>query len=194
MNNNVLLFDEFSFKEITLEQLREITSYYPDELFEHNIVFDVNDSLLEAEKESMKTLRHTLGKPYRLNIAIYHKDICIGWHYGWQESSEKFYMCSSVIFPEYRKQGVYSALLPHILSIIRKEGFQILYSRHHCTNSAVIIPKLKTGFVISGFEISDRAGTLVHLSYFFNSLLRKAMQFRTGDTRPDDELRPLLNL
>lgn len=188
------LFGEYSFKQIPLEELREIISQYHDDLFDHNIDFDVADSLSETEKESMRTLSHYMGKPYRLNIAVYHKDECIGWHYGWQESSEKFYMCNTAIFPEYRKRGIYSALLPHILSIVKKQGFQILYSRHHCSNNAVIIPKLKMGFIISGFEISDRFGTLVHLSYYFNPLRRKAMQFRTGDIRPDDELRPFLNL
>ncbi|MBI3259833.1 MAG: GNAT family N-acetyltransferase [Ignavibacteriae bacterium] len=188
------LFGEYSFRQVTLEEICEIISQYHDEFFENNIDFDVTDSLSESEKEAMKILSHNMGKPYRLNIAIFHGEQCIGWHYGWQENSEKFYMCNTAIFPEYRKQGVYSALLPHILSIIKKQGFQILYSRHHSTNNAVIIPKLRIGFVISGFEISDRFGTLVHLSYYFNPLRRKAMQFRTGDMRPDDELRLLLNL
>lgn len=189
-----LLFGEYSYKQISLEELREFISQYHDEMFDQNIDFDVADSLSETEKESMKTLSHNMGKPYRLNLVIYRKDECIGWHYGWQENSEKYYMCNTAIFPEHRKQGIYSALLQHILSIIKKQGFQILYSRHHCTNNAVIVPKLKAGFTISGFEISDRFGTLVHLSYFFNPLRKKVMQFRTGEMKPDDELRPLLNL
>ena len=59
------------------------------------------------------------------------------------------------------------------------------------TNNAVIIPKLKAGFVISGFEVSDRFGTLVQLSYYFNPLRRKMMDVRVGQRKPDEEIRKL---
>lgn len=81
-----------------------------------------------------------------------------------------------------------------MIEVIRSEGFQIIYSRHAATNSSVIVPKLKSGFVISGFELSDTFGTLVHLTYFTNPIRKKVMEFRCGDLRPDEELKSLLRL
>jgi len=45
--------------------------------------------------------------------------------------------------------------------------------------------------VISGFEVDDRYGTLVQLSYFFNPLRRKVIDVRVGQSAPDDEVRGL---
>lgn len=44
---------------------------------------------------------------------------------------------------------------------IKELGFQVIYSRHVTTNSAIIIPKLKAGFVISAMELSDKFGVSV---------------------------------
>ena len=62
------------------------------------------------------------------------------------------------------------------------------------TNSAVLVPKLKAGFIITAFEMSDVYGLLVHMSYFANPVRRKAMNFRSGMTIPDEELRMFLPL
>lgn len=73
-------------------------------------------------------------------------------------------MTNTGILEEHRRRGLYTALLPVVLNQLRQKGFQIVFSRHTLTNNAVIIPKLKAGFVISGFEVDDRFGTLVQLS------------------------------
>lgn len=84
------------------------------------------------------------------------------------------------------------AFIPIILVQLKNDGFQVVVSRHNLTNNAVIIPKLKAGFVISGFEVDDRFGTLVKLSYFFNPLRRKLLDVRVGQSAPDDEVKKLL--
>lgn len=101
-------------------------------------------------------------------------------------------MVNTGILEAHRRRGLYTTLLPIILETLQKEGFQIVFSRHTLTNNAVIIPKLKAGFIISGFEVDDRFGTLLQLSYFFNPLRRKVMDVRVGQRTPDKEVKKLL--
>ena len=98
-------------------------------------------------------------------------------------------MTSSGILPGHRRRGLYRSLIPVVLEYARNEGFQAVVSRHTLTNNAVIIPKLKAGFVISGFDVSDRFGTLVQLSYLFNPLRRKVFDVQVGQRGLDDEVR-----
>lgn len=100
-------------------------------------------------------------------------------------------MTSTGILKVHRRRGLYTALIPIILAHIKNEGFQVVFSRHNLTNNAVIIPKLRAGFVISGFEVDDRFGTLVQLSHYFNPLRRKVMDVRVGQRKLDDETRDL---
>jgi hypothetical protein len=93
------------------------------------------------------------------------------------------------ILPQHQGQGIYSALLPRILDMLQHEGFQIVYSRHVATHNQVLVPKLKAGFVMTGIEVSDVFGVLVHLSYFFNPLRRKVLEVRVGQARPDAEVK-----
>lgn len=82
----------------------------------------------------------------------------------------------------------------YILETVRQQGFQTVYSRHVATNNRVIIPKLRAGFLITGVELTDMVGLLVRLTYFFSPLRRKALDFRAGQLRPDDDLRRLFGL
>jgi hypothetical protein len=71
----------------------------------------------------------------------------------------------------------------HLDSFLGADQFQIVYSRHVATNNQILIPKVKAGFVITGIEVLDVFGVMVHLSYFFNPLRRKVLDARVG--KPD---------
>ena len=103
-------------------------------------------------------------------------------------------MRNSAVLPDHRRKGLYSALMFEVLKRTKELGFQTVVSRHVTTNNSIIIPKLKAGFVITSLEVSDRYGTLVHLTYFFNETRRKVMQFRSGDLKPDQVLKKALGI
>ena len=103
-------------------------------------------------------------------------------------------MINTGISPAHQNKGIYKHLLPKILDILRNKGFQKVYSRHKATNNQIIIPKLREGFVITNFEISEKFGVLIHLTYFFNNKRRNLMEYRVGQIRPDKELRKALSL
>lgn len=143
----------------------------------------------EAEQEAVWTLRDKLAEQFVFAVGIFHDDTFVGWHIGNQFKADTFEMSSTGILLEHRGRGLYTALIPTVLAHVRETGFQVVSSRHNMTNNAVIIAKLKAGFIISGFEVSDRFGTLVQLSYYFNPLRRKMMDVRVGQRKLDDETR-----
>lgn len=145
----------------------------------------------DAEQEALWRLEDNLAARSVLAVGIFHGDACVGWHVANQMDRGNLEMTSSGILPEHRRRGLYRALIPVVLEYARHEGFQTVVSRHNLTNNAVIIPKLKAGFVISGFDVSDRFGTLVQLSYLFNPLRRKVFDVRVGQRGLDDDTRDL---
>ena len=139
----------------------------------------------DTEQAALGTLAQNLAGRYTLGFGLFQGDTFVGWHLGQQVMAGKvFEMTSTGVLPEHRRRGLYSALIPVVLETVQKEGFQIVYSRHNLTNNAVIVPKLRAGFIISGFEVDDRYGTLVQLSYFFNPLRRKMLDVRRRSERP----------
>lgn len=161
-------------------------------VFAANQHIDPGYAYSQAEQHALDTLGKNLTARYRLGFGIFREKTFVGWHLGQQTSRDTFEMSSTGILLEHQRRGLYTVLLPIILETLKKEGFQIVFSRHNLTNNAVIIPKLKAGFVISGFEVDDRFGTLVQLSYFFSPLRRKVIDVRVGQRAPDDEIKKLL--
>jgi len=67
-------------------------------------------------------------------------------------------------------------------------------SRHNATNNSVLIPKLKENFIISKMELDDIFGVLIHLHYYANTTRRKIMDYRSGQLKPDDQIKKLLKI
>ncbi len=75
-----------------------------------------------------------------------------------------------------------------MMKAVFEKGFQVITSRHKMFNNAILIPKLKAGFIIQKFEVSDVFGSMVHLAYFVNPARRKMMSYRAGEIFHDDEI------
>jgi hypothetical protein len=81
-----------------------------------------------------------------------------------------------------------------LINKVSKKGFMSIYSRHIITNNDILIPKLKFGFKITNFELSERFGTMVHLKYFPLKTRRDILDFRSGLKRPDKKIKKLFKL
>lgn len=184
----------YSIREMDSETFRPLWLLHSKDVFANVPIFRAYEFLSEEEKASLKSLGENLGQPYALRLGLFHGEEFVGWHVGYQKDRETFYMQNSAVLPAHRRRGLYSALLAEVLERLRGKGFQVVYSRHNMTNNDVIIPKLKAGFTITGFELSDVFGSLVHLTYFTNPLRRKVTVYRAGDIFPDDEIRKALGL
>lgn len=124
---------------------------------------------------------------------VAHGGEVAGWQISRQWDRRTAYMVNTALLPQHRGQGVYSRLLPHVLSTLRAEGYSLVRSHHHATNNAVLIPKLRAGFRLQGLEV-DHHGVLAVLVYPFDDLYAEYMDVRSGMRRPRGEVAARLGL
>ncbi len=87
----------------------------------------------------------------------------IGGYWGQQETFGRYYMTVSVFHPAWRGRGLYKALLARVTAAVADAGFREMYSRHRADNNAILVPKLRAGWLIAAFEVAPRWGLTVHL-------------------------------
>lgn len=185
----------YRFVELPHKEFQDLWSQWGPKIFsENDTSMDTRKVLSEQELANFRELHKNLSQMIRFNICIFKGDEFCGWFNGDQYNAETFYMRNSAILPNHRKKGLYTALLHAVLAKVKAMGFQIVLSRHTTVNNAIIIPKLKAGFVITALEVSDRFGTLVHLSYFFNETRKQIIEFRAGDRKPDAKMKDILGI
>lgn len=170
------LFDNYYFEIIDDADL------YFDYLSKHrsqNFELDINywpfQYYTTEEQSKLDFLQLKCENRITLKIFVYENDQIIGWCHGFQIENDTFYMTNSAINEPFRNKGIYSQLLKQVIEILRDKGFQKITSRHKSNNNQVIIPKLKAGFVISSFEISEIFGILIQLTYFLIPQQKKCL-------------------
>jgi ribosomal protein S18 acetylase RimI-like enzyme len=185
----------YRFAQLPNEEFQPIWRDWAQKIFRDNDTsMDLMRVLSEEEIAHTRRLQKNLNQMESFNLCVYFGDQFCGWFVGSQYNNETFYMRNSAILPEHRRKGLYTALMLEVLSRAKEQGYQIVLSRHTTTNNSIIIPKLKAGFMITAIEVSDRFGTLVHLSYFFNDTRKKVMEFRSGDLKPDQKINEALGM
>jgi GNAT superfamily N-acetyltransferase len=116
-----------------------------------------------------------------------HAGEVVGWHSSRGWNARAAYMVNTALLPAHRGVGVYSRLLPAVLDALRAEGYDLVRSQHHATNSAVLVPKLHAGFRLQGLEVGDH-GVMAVLIYSYDEVYREYMDVRSGLTRPRGEV------
>ncbi len=189
MSEHHFTFGDYTIRSMTSDDFRPLFRAHRPQAFAETFTFRLSNALSDEEQAAIEHLGKPLDDAYQLHLGIFHGDSFVGWHTGMQVSSYDYYMMNSAVLPAHQRKGLYTFLLARVLDIARETSFQVVTSRHTATNNRIIIPKLKAGFVITGMEISDSFGTLVQLSYFFNPLRRHALDVRSGEAVPNEELR-----
>ncbi len=161
-------------------------------IFKDDFDFDIDQVLSEEEKTKRRVNFAPLKDIEKYYLLAKAGEELVGWSFGIQKSAEDFYMVNSAVFPAYRKQGIYTTMMEQAIDYVTNLGFQHIYSRHTMSNNAILIPKLKYGFIITGFEVSDTFGTLVRLSYYPNAKRRELMEIRMGARKMDEETMKLV--
>lgn len=171
------------YKFISKDEFVPLFRKYRPELFQDNNDIDINSLYSESEKEKINELDKMCTTQYRIYLTVWDDEKLIGRSQGFQKSGTEFYMCNSAVFPDYRRKGIYSEIVKKIIIKAQEDGFQEITSKHHPDNNAVIIPKLKAGFVIQGFEINPRFGLLVNLICYKSDSILKVHNQRTGSKK-----------
>ena len=141
--------------------------------------------LIGAEADDRnKAMRATLPKPERIRIGAFDGERLVGCSSGWFEFGGNFYIGLSAVDPEYRQQGIYTRMLNAIENAVRERGGLMISSQHVATNNAVLIAKLRCGYVIAGTEYSEQMGLLVRLVLQLSPERRALFASRTGTLKP----------
>jgi ribosomal protein S18 acetylase RimI-like enzyme len=184
-------------KEVPTEDFGKLWEKSAPKIFSDNLDYYGTDLIdTKTEKRKFKELIKDFNgaKAYRINLALYHKGEFVGWSWGYQQNSLSFYMCNSAIFPNHRRKGLYTILMNEVVKRAVAKGFQSIYSRHIMTNNDVIIAKLKAGFKITAMELSERFGTMVHLTYFPQKTRQEILDFRSGFKYPSKKIKKIFKL
>ena len=166
------LENNLSIREVSAKEFWSYTDTHFESVFSNRVNDYQNFPVNEAIGDKIKKRRQADNR-YHLRLVMFHGDTLVGWHYGYETNSETYYMQNSAILKEHRNQGLYTKLLEVILEKLEEEGFQEIISTHHPHNAAVLIPKLKKGFFISGMQFNERFRSLVEMKFIYNENRRK---------------------
>jgi GNAT superfamily N-acetyltransferase len=119
-------------------------------------------------------------------VLFVHDDVTIGGYRGKQEAFGRYHMYNTILRPEWRGRGLYKAFLPHVEASVAESGFREMTSRHRADNNAVIVPKLRAGWLIAGFEVAPRFGLLVHLRRYLHDGFARAFAHRIDGAHAEE--------
>lgn len=187
----------YEIREVPSEEFRKLWEKPGKKLFNDLSMFYISSEVhTKKELAKLKKLRAGFGSQnhFHLNLGLYYKNKFVGWSWGYQETPAVFYMCNSAILEKHRRKNLYSCLAKEILNRTVPMGFTRIYSRHIITNNDILIAKLKLGFKITNFELSEAFGTMVHLSYFPSKMKNDILDFRSGYRRPNRKMKKVFGI
>jgi len=165
-------------------EFRDQTSNLRDKIFSD--CYTLGHSALYSEEQLLHSEpnRARFDKLESMYCLLLLGEECIGWHFGFQDGPLSYYMCNSAILPEHQRSGYYTFLATQVMSEAQRRGYLKITSRHHPTNTAVLIAKLKLGFIVSGMQLSANFGTLLELEWNASSEVNDVMKVRCGAKKP----------
>ncbi len=187
----------YSIREIQTDEFAKLWEKPGKRFFsDASLMYDSKQVHTKKELNQFNKLRESFNSKqhFRVNLGLFYKNEFVGWSWGFQETATVFYMCNSAIFEKHRQKGLYICLMKEMLKRVTEKGFAKIYSRHMITNNDILIAKLKQGFKITTFELSDAFGTMVHLTYYPSKIKNEILDFRSGHARPNRKLKKIFKL
>jgi len=170
-------------EEMTIEEFNAVYTSRQEEYFKTSLIVDVTSHLSTAEQHQAQQRRTAFPAAWRMQWAVMQGGGIVGWTYAYQQDHETLYMCNTAIDPAHRRKGLYTSILRIVLDYARANGFQIVTSKHYASNNAVIVPKLKAGFIISGMALDEKYGLMIHLTKYLHPQREAIAINRIGETR-----------
>lgn len=99
----------------------------------------------------------------------------VGWFYGYMEDEESFFM-DTIVIPEYRGAGIYTAFLTHLKAYLKAKGYERISTSHLPNNRGALIADLKAGFTIVGIEMDESHGIQVKMTNSLYDDRRRAFE------------------
>jgi len=194
MNQPIHLVQNYYAKIVDDKTIGEILKNNLKTMFPNTVDFNRYAVFSEHEIESMKAKKLNRKPPLRLSYVLEQEGNLVGWCTAYEKDIDEWYMHNSGIFKAHQKKGLYTAVLQLMIEYAKANGYPKISSTHNATNNAVIIPKLKAGFVISSLKINEKFGTMVELCYYVNPKIQAVINFRSGHRRLPQNLAEHINL
>lgn len=181
---NQPLLDKYIFVEVTENAFWQVNWLEDFAFLPHELYFEKDQLSSDEQKKKIKQLAELTGNHMQLQDRILIKDPCnnliVGMFYGHKQTDDSYYMHLTAIHKNYRRLGIYSALLDRIIQYTKQLGFNKIISCHSPINNAVLIAKLKKDFKILSMEIDALLGINIWLCYFHNKEMQTAHALRCG--------------
>lgn len=164
-----------------------VVDTFPEPSFSELVeeMFFASRPAIRIAESDLVQLPSRRGQGFKLRIGAFEGERLIGWSYGEQDGFDNFFMQSSGVVESHRRRGIYTQLLRRVIEEVEPYGFARICSLHVCTNNAILIPKLKAGFVVTGMKLHPKFGVMLELSYNFDKKLDAAYRFRSGERIAD---------
>lgn len=122
-------------------------------------------SLPQERGANLTPLRQAFAGTHHEYFVFYDGDTVAGWSYGEMHDPETYFMANTAVLPAYQRRGIYSAYLSHFIQYLTALGYERITSTHQPNNRAVLMAKLKAGFVLSGMILDERWSAQVQMTY-----------------------------
>ena len=164
---------------------RELRAHFPPEFF-----FDAGALRTDAERAGIARIAELRGGTPLYDFCIARDgDRIAAMFSGHDKGDGSYRMWHTNIHTEYRRRGLYRAILDGTIAYTRELGFEAIISEHAPCNNAVLIAKLSAGFRIVALEVSGQLGLSIFLRYFHNAEHLAAYELRCGLATLTPELR-----
>jgi hypothetical protein len=194
------LFQNYYVEEVTAEAWEAFFSEHVAIVFPDEASIPFDPIFSDTEKKKMAVLKRNFDRSSQVYCLILDGETPIGWHFGFQKSELEYFMANTGILPDYQNRKIYSAFLKYIIERAVNDGFQFITSIHHADNNAVIVPKLKAGFIIQSFGfliqtmiLESNYGPMIQLVYPVRDIYRKTFSARFGTKAISEEMNKLIN-
>ncbi len=198
--SKTILFANYSVEEVTAETWEAFFSQHQSAVFPDEASVPFEPIFGETEQTKLAKLRERMVGSLQWYFLIFDNETPIGWHFGFQKSELEYFMANTGILPAYQNRKIYSAFLKYIIERVVDEGFQFITSIHHADNNAVIIPKLKAGFIIQVFGfliqtmiLESNYGPMIQLVYPAKDIYRKTFSAGFGAKAISAEMNRLID-
>lgn len=180
-------------RAVSFDAYRELCARLEPRVFGDYFTFDVRRSLSDERRAEIDRWNRVREALFTLCLGIYLGEEEAGWHFSHQNTEGGVVMRDTGLLPEHRGKGIYSHLVRLLVEEFRRLGFDHVVSDHRATNNAVIIPKLRAGFLIHGLQM-DEYGVTLKLIHPFNDAFRESLRVRSGEIRPTGTVAELMGL
>ncbi|MCH8566637.1 MAG: GNAT family N-acetyltransferase [Balneolales bacterium] len=100
---------------------------------------------LFKEKRIINRTNHN----FLVSLACIKGDIVIGFKIGYGKEKSTFYSAKGGVLPEFRNKGLAKAMMHEMMSIARKDGFELFeYDTFPNMHAGMLILGLKLGFTV----------------------------------------------